>query len=57
MSPKWMLTFPSVSIPDTTVSLCLMNAKDFLVVFFLRGGIKIWVSEYVINAKDIAIFK
>ena len=52
-----MLTFPSVSIPDTTVSLCLKNAEDFLVGFFWGGGIKIWVSEYVINAKDIAIFK
>jgi len=52
-----MLTFPSASIPDTTASLCLMNAKDFLVGLFFWGGIKIWVSEYVINAKDTAIFK
>lgn len=56
MSPKWMVTFPSVSIPDTTVSLCLMKDIDFLVGFF-GWGIKIWISEYMINAEDIAMFK
>ena len=48
MSPKWMLTFPSVSIPDTTVSLCLMKDKDYFLVGFFggRGGQNLGLRIY-----------